>query len=107
MPQSKRPGKLPVCAGFGVGDVGSPRQKGAVMASTRFSPITRSKFRVERVMRDWAEVLVVIREAAERSDYGGPTIEAVERVGQEIAEIRGALLDWLIVTAAKGRPMRR
>lgn len=77
------------------------------MASTRYSPITRSKFRCERAQRDWAELVEVIREAAEQPGYAGPSVEAVEQVGAQIAEIRGKLLDWLIVTAARGKPVRR
>jgi hypothetical protein len=77
------------------------------MSSTRYSPITRAKFRCERAMRDWAEMVTVLREASERSDYAGPSVAAVELVGAQIAEVRGQLLDWLIVTAARGRPLRR
>ena len=71
--------------------------------SRRYRAISRVQLRVEQVANLWAEAAEIIREAAQRPDYRGPSPQSVERIGVEIAATREAVQTWLAATATAPR----
>lgn len=64
-------------------------------------PVQQVKFRIERVLSDWATGTELVREAAAEPGYEGPSVDEMERIGKEIGAVRAALTPWIWSTAAK------
>lgn len=68
---------------------------------SRFSALTRMRFRCDRAEEAWQELLGLVREAASQPGYGGPPIAEVERVLEHITGVRASIIAWRAAAAPK------
>ena len=64
-------------------------------------PVLQVKFRLTHVIRNWTDATELVRQAAAETGYIGPSVEEMEQVGRNIAQVRAKLHSWVWNTAAK------
>jgi hypothetical protein len=75
------------------------------MAETSHA-INAVKFRLGRVAKDWGELAAILRQAAAEPDYGGPDLDVIERIENDIAAVKSAVRNWALDFALQHPPTR-